>query len=94
MWVMILLVMSHPSVIENSKTKRNSKKRNSDWTEQKNNDVEYTWLRNKIIETIEETEAISMSEREKLTKVKMEKSQEKYINFANMAVQEFCDDLN
>ena len=35
-----------------------------------------------------------MSEREKLTKVKMEKSQEKYINFANMAVQEFCDDLN
>ena len=35
-----------------------------------------------------------MSEREKLTKVKMEKSQEKYINFANVAVQEFCDDLN
>ena len=94
MWVMILLVMSHASVIENSKTKRNSKKRNSDWTEQKNNDVEYTWLRNEIIETIEETEAISMSEREKLTKVKMEKSQEKYINFANVAVQEFCDDLN
>ena len=50
--------MSHPSVIENSKTKRYSKKRNSDWTEQKNNDVEYTWLRNEIIETIEETEAI------------------------------------
>ena len=35
-----------------------------------------------------------MSEREKLTKVKMEKSQEKYINFVNVAVQEFCDDLN
>ena len=35
-----------------------------------------------------------MSEREKLTKVKIEKSQEKYINFANVAVQEFCDDLN
>ena len=34
-----------------------------------------------------------MSERENLTKVKIAKSQEKYINFANLAIQEFCDDI-
>ena len=46
-----------------------------------------------MIETIEKTEAISMGERENLTKVKINKSQEKYLNFANLAVQEFCDDI-
>ena len=50
-------------------------------------------FRNEIIETIEKTEAISMSERENLTKVKVKKSQEKYINFASLAVQEVCDDI-
>ena len=34
-----------------------------------------------------------MSERENLTKVKVKKSQEKYLNFANLAIQEFCDDI-
>ena len=34
-----------------------------------------------------------MSERENLTKVKINKSQEKYLNFANLAIQEFCDDI-
>ena len=34
-----------------------------------------------------------MSERENLTKVKINKSQEKYVNFANLAIQEFCDDI-
>ena len=38
------------------------------------------------LETIQKTEAISMSEREKLTKVKINKSHEKYLNFAN-----FCN---
>ena len=33
-----------------------------------------------------------MSERENLTKVKIKKSQEKYLNIANLAIQEFCDD--
>ena len=32
-----------------------------------------------------------MSERENFTKVKIKKSQEKYLNFANLAIQEFCD---
>ena len=34
-----------------------------------------------------------MSERENLTKVKVKKSQEKYLNFENLAIQEFCDDI-
>ena len=75
------------------KTNSNPKKRKSDQTGKENNDVEYTSLRNGIIETIEKTEAISMSERENLTKVKVKKSQEKYLNFANLAIQEFCDDI-
>ena len=33
-----------------------------------------------------------MSERENLAKVKIKKSQEKYLNIANLAIQEFCDD--
>ena len=45
------------------------------------------------METIEKTETISMSERENLTKVKINKSQEKYLNFANLTIQEFCDDI-
>ena len=35
-----------------------------------------------------------MSERENLTKVKMNKSQEKYLNFANLAIQDFSDDID
>ena len=34
-----------------------------------------------------------MSESGNLTKVKIKKSQEKYLNFANLAIQEFCDDI-
>ena len=34
-----------------------------------------------------------MSERENLTKVKVKKSQETYLNFATLAIQEFCDDI-
>ena len=45
------------------------------------------------METIEKTETISMSERENLTKVKKNRSQEKYLNFANLPIQEFCDDI-
>ena len=71
----------------------NSKKRKSDQTGKENNDVEYTSFRNEIIKTIEQTEAISMSECENLAKVKMIKSQEKYLKFANLAIQEFCDDI-
>ena len=48
-------------------------------------------FRNEIIETIEKTEATSMSEQENLTEVKVKKSQ-KNLNFANLAIQEFCDD--
>ena len=44
----------------------------------KNKDVEYTSFQNEIIETIDKTECISMSERENLTKVKIKKSQELY----------------
>ena len=67
--------------------------RKSDQTGKENIDVEYTSLKNEIIETIEKTEAISMSERENLAKVKVKKSREKYLNFANLAIQEFCDDI-
>ena len=34
-----------------------------------------------------------MSECENLTRVKLKKSQEKYLSFANLAIQEFCDDI-
>ena len=85
--------MSHTSVNENSKNNSNSGKRKSDQTRKENSDVWYTSFGNEIIETIEKTEAISMSERENLTKVKVKKSQEKYLNFANLAIQEFCDDI-
>ena len=84
-------IISHPSVKENSKTNRNPKKRKSDQTGKENNDVEYTSFRNETIETIEKIEAIRMSKRENLenlTKVKIKKSQEKYLNFANVAFQE------
>ena len=66
--------MSHPSVNENNKTNSNPKKRKSDQTGKENNDVEYNSFRNEIIETIKKTEAISISEREHLTKVKIKKS--------------------
>ena len=34
-----------------------------------------------------------MIECENLTKVKIKKSQEKYLSFANLGIQEFCDDI-
>ena len=34
-----------------------------------------------------------MREQENLTKVKINKSKEKYLNFANLAIQEFWDDM-
>ena len=86
-------IMSHPSVIKNSKTNSNPKQRKRDQTGKENNDVEYASFRNEIVEGIEKTEPISMSEPESLTKVKVKKSQEKYINFANSAIQKFCDDI-
>ena len=60
-------------VNENSKTNNNPKKQKSDQTGKENNDVEYILFRNEIIETIEKSEAISMSERENLAKVKVKK---------------------
>ena len=77
-------IMSHPSVNENSKT-----------VTLKNERV--IKLEKKtmmlIIFRFEKTEAISMSQRENLTKVKIKKSLEKYIDFANLIIQEFCDDI-
>ena len=58
-----------------------------------NNNVEYTSFRNEIIETIEKTEATNMSERKNLTKLKIKKSQEKYLNFAKLVIQKFFDDI-
>ena len=58
------IIMSHPSVNENSKTNSDPEKRKSDQTGKENNNIEYTLLRNEIIESIEKTEAIGMSERE------------------------------
>ena len=71
--------MSDPSVNENSKTNTNPKKRKSDRNGKANNDIEYTSFRNEIIETSK--------------KVNIKKSQEKYLNFANLAIEEFCDDI-
>ena len=34
-----------------------------------------------------------MSERENITTVKVTKSREKYLNFTNLAIQKFCDDI-
>ena len=36
---------------------------------------------------------IILKKRENLTKVKIRRSQEKYFSFANLAIQEFCDDM-
>ena len=69
-------IMSHPDINENGKTSSCPKKRKIDQTGKENNDAEYTSFRNEIIETIEKTEAISMKERENLTKVKIRKLQE------------------
>ena len=60
-------IRSHPSVNENRKKKKTGKG---------NNGVESTLFRNKIIEIIAKTEAISMSEGESLTKVKVKRSKE------------------
>ena len=46
-------------------------------------------LETKLLKLLKKTEAISMSENENLTKAKINKSQEKYLNFANLAIQEF-----
>ena len=54
---------------------------------------EYALVRNEIMEAIEKTAAVSMIEHENLAKVKTKKSEEKYLNFANLAIQEFCDDI-
>ena len=85
--------MSHLSVNEYSKTNSNPKKRKSDRTGKEDNDVEHTSFRKEIVKIIEKTEAISISERESLTKVKINKSQEKYLNLENLAIQECCDDI-
>ena len=85
--------MYHLSVNENSKTNSSPKKSRIDRIGKENNDVEYTSFRNKIIETSEKNEAISMNEPANLTKVKIKKSQENDLNFANFAIQEFCDDI-
>ena len=77
---------SHASVNENRKTNSNPKKRKSDRTGKESNDVEYTSFRNETIDTIEKTDPISISERENLTKVKVKKSQEKCLNFQNLAM--------
>ena len=80
------IVMSHPSVNENSKTINNPKKRKSDQTGKENNDVEHASFRKEIIETTEKSEPISTSGRENLTKVKVKKSQEKYLKFENLPI--------
>ena len=49
-------------------------------------------LETKLLKLFKKNEAINMSERENLTKVKIKKSQEKYLNFANLAIKEICDD--
>ena len=76
--------MSHPRVNENSKTNSHPKKQKCYQTGKENHGAEYSSFRNN---------SISMSERENLTKVKVKKSLEKYLNFANLAIQEFCDDI-
>ena len=67
-------IISHLSINKYSKTNSNPKKGKSDRTGKENSDVEYTLFRNKIIKNIAETEAISMSERENLRKIKINKS--------------------
>ena len=86
-------IMYHLSVNENSKINSSTQKSRIDRIGKENNDVEYTSFRNKIIKTSEKNEAISMSEPADLTKVKIKKSQENDLNFANLAIQEFCDDI-
>ena len=67
-------IISHLSISKYSKTNSNPKKGKSDRTGKENSDVEYTLFRNEIIKNIAETEAISMSERQNLMKIKINKS--------------------
>ena len=71
------IIMFHPSVNEKSKTNSNPKKRKTDQNEKENNVAEYILLRNEIVETTKKTEAVSISEGENLTKVKLRNSQKK-----------------
>ena len=87
------IIMSHLSVNEKSKIISNPRKRKTHLTGKENNDVEFIVFRNEIIETTEKAEAVSMSEGENLTKEKLRNSQKKYLNFANLPIQEFCDDI-
>ena len=75
------IIMSHLNVNKNSRIDSNPEERKSDETGKENNNAEYTLFRKEIIETTENTEAISMSKCENLPKVKVKKSQEKYLNF-------------
>ena len=63
-------IISHLSINKYS----NPKKGKSDRAGKENSDVKYTLFRNKTIKNIAETEAISMSERENLRKIKIIKS--------------------
>ena len=66
-------IISHLSISKYNKTNSNPKKGKSDQTGKENSDAQYTLLRNEIIKNIAETEAISMSERQKLMKIKINK---------------------
>ena len=82
-------IISHSSFNKNSKTNCNPKKQKNDRLGRKSNGIKYTSFRNGIIQNIEKD--ISMGDRENLLKAKIKKSQEKYLNFANLAIQEFCN---
>ena len=83
----LLKKLKLPSLNETCKINSCPKKRKNNRTRNENNDVEYTSFRSKIIEGIGKTEAICMTEPENLAKVKIKKSQEKYLNFANLTME-------
>ena len=81
----LLKKLKLPSLNETCKINSYPKKRKNNRTRNENNDVEYTSFRSKIIEGIGKTEAICMTEN--LAKVKIKKSQEKYLSFANLTME-------
>ena len=83
-------IMSHPSVNENSKTTVTLKNERVIKLEKKTMMLSILRLETKLLKLLKK---LSMSERENLIKVKVKKSQEKYLYFANLAIQEFCDDI-
>ena len=86
------IIISHPSVNENSKTNNNHKKRKTDQTGKKPITLSILRLDTRLLTQLKKLKRLVFPKSENLTKVKVKNPQEIYLNFANLAIQKFCDD--